>query len=105
MDAHLQVEVGLHVTEHVQTSAAPLAPERIVAVGDVLEFVENESGHVKLSIEETRSDHIVNASVDDHVGVQELDSSPAGRGSSPVPRQDLGHGLQRVDGNEDEAEG
>src|SRR5579862_4369779 len=92
----LEREFRLHMPQDLQTSTTPLASKAVMIVGNVLQFIEHESGDIQLPFKESSFGNVVNAAVDDHVGVQDLDSSPTLGPHSLGPRQDFLHRLQRV---------
>src|SRR6185436_7057261 len=61
----------LDAAEHFETAPAPRAPDRVVGIGDVLQFIQNETGHDDCPFEKSVLDQFGDTAIDDCACVEE----------------------------------
>ena len=68
---------ALQALQHVESALAPVALERVGRVGDLLQLAKDELGDDQRAVEEAHLAEVHDATVDDHGGVEDLESLAA----------------------------
>src|SRR5207302_6780583 len=71
----LHLGVRLHLLEHIHAAPAAISLEFVGAVGDMLQFLQDEARHDHLGIDDPRITNIGNPAVDNDASIQNQRSS------------------------------
>src|SRR2546422_820514 len=71
MDFDLIARITLDTVKHFQSAPSARAFNRIIGIGNLLEFLEHKTRHHSKPLDKVRFDQVRNASVNNHAGIEQ----------------------------------